>query len=281
MNLLYSGSAKLLRTNLYSNMHKATYYNRVLYAKASNPSDEFAQPSLSSSYSQQQVMSNLPVVTKQSMFYKLKQFVGFQGDLKYPQPVLTIAAYRLYMSIQYQIDYDKFFKLLDSPDTMYSFCLINFVHIWLVSVPLMQFGKTGHYVRTALYKNMWSDIETRSKKLKAPMKKENKVATYQHLNDIFRGFLIGFDEGLLSDDTVLAGTVWRHLYEQAEIKDYAALGQMVDYIRKNIQHLDEINEIDYLKHGIVTFIDLDQKEIDHLKVRQTLIDKIKTKEREA
>lgn len=253
----------------------------ILFSKNPDPKPlDFTTTSLQSSYELNRQNLNLPVVTQQTMMHKFKEFLGLQGDLKYPQPVLTIASYRLYMCIQYQVDYEKFFKLCQSPDVMYSFCLINFLHIWLLSVPLMQFGQTGLYVRKALYKNMWKDIETRDRKLKRPMNKKNKVNTYTHLNDIFRGFLIGFDEGLLSDDTVLAGAVWRHLLEMNEIEDYAVLGQMCDYIRKNAQHLDEIPEVDYLKHGIVSFIDLEQSGIDHLKVRKQLIEKIHQKERE-
>jgi cytochrome b pre-mRNA-processing protein 3 len=213
-----------------------------------------------------------------SFFQKVKESMGFQGSLKYPQPVLLYASYRLYLSIQYQVDYDKFFKLCNAPDVMYSFCLINFLHVWLVSVPLMQLGSTGLFVRKNLYKNMWKDIETRDRKLNRPMNKKNKLITYNHLNDIFRAFLFGFDEGILSDDTVLAGAVWRHILEMNEIQDYAVLGILCDYIRKNVAHLDKINEIDYLKHGIVSFIDLDQKELDHLKVRQRLIEQILQRE---
>lgn len=285
MNRLYS-TMQLVRP-LHSNslfsvraLHKIS--SPILYQKSSTDASEAQfSPSLSTNYEMKNQSLNLPMVTKQSIFQKLKESIGLQGSLKYPQPVLTYASYRLYMSIQYQVEYDKFFKLCESPDTMYSFCLVNFLHIWLVSIPLMHFGQTGLYVRKALYRNMWKDIETRDRKLKKPMKKEDKVKTYSHLNDIFRGFLVGFDEGLLSDDTVLAGAVWRHLFEQAPIKDYASLAKLVDYIRKNAQHLDGINEIDYLKHGIVTFIGLDEKEIDHLKARQNLIELIRRKEREA
>lgn len=278
MSILFSGrSLCRLRTNLVYLNSKNMFHKSLIIPK----SDETGfSTNLSETYEQKSRNPFLPVTTTQSYFQKIKQMVGFQGDLKYPQPVMSYAAYRLYMSIQYQIDYEKFFKLCNSPDVMYSFCLITFLHIWMLSVPLMQFGQSGLYVRKALYKNMWKDIETRDRKLKSPMNKKNKLITYTHLNDIFRGHLVGFDEGLLSDDTVLAGAIWRHLLEQNEIKDYAVLGKLCDYIRKNIQHLDNINEIDYLKHGIITFVDLDQKEVDHLKEREKLIEIIRAKEQE-
>ncbi len=280
--ILYS-PARLANLRSLSTRTPGLIFSNNLYThtppllKSTNETD--FTTSLQATYEQNRQNPNLPVVTQQTFMHKFKEFLGFQGDLKHPQPVLTIAAYRLYMCIQYQVDYDKFFKLCQSPDVMYSFCLINFLHVWLLSVPLMQFGQTGHYVRKALYKNMWKDIETRDRKLARPMNKQNKLQTYSHLNDIFRGFLIGFDEGFLSDDTVLAGAVWRHLLEMNEIKDYAVLGKLCDYIRKNAQHLDNLSEADFVRHGVVSFVDLDQKSVDHMKVRNQLIEKIRAEQR--
>ena len=145
----------------------------TLHQTTKSKSDDLA-PNLSASYEAKAQNLTLPVVTKPSMFQTLKELVGMQGSLKYPQPVLTYASYRLYMSVQYQVDYDKFFKLLNSPDTMYSFCLVNFLHIWLVSIPLMHFGQTGLFVRKQLYRNMWRDIETRDRKLKVKARRYSK-----------------------------------------------------------------------------------------------------------
>ncbi|CAF0964256.1 unnamed protein product [Brachionus calyciflorus] len=224
--------------------------------------------------------TNLPVLVKPTIFQKFKETFGFQGNLRYPQPVLTMSSLRLYLCIQYQVDYDKFFQKCEYEDVMYNFCLINFLHVWLVSVALMQYGQSGLFVRKLLHKNMWKDIETREKKLNSPMNKENKMKAYTHLNDIFRAFLFGFDEGLLSDDTVLAGAVWRHLLEMRDLKDHAILGELVEYIRKNVHHLEKINDVDILKNGIVSFVGLDQKELDHMKVRLKILEKIKQKENE-
>ena len=221
---------------------------------------------------------NLPVPIKPTIFQKLKEQFGFQGTLRHPQPALAMASFRIYLSIQYQIDYDRFFKLCESPDVMYSFCLVTFLHVWLASIPLFQHGQTGLFVRRELYRNMWTDIETRARKLNAPMNRKNKLVTFTHMNEIFRAFLFGFDEGILSDDTVLAGAIWRHLLEMKELNDFAVLGILCDYIRKNVAHLDKINELDLLKNGIVTFVDFDQQEVDHLVARTKIIAKINAKQ---
>jgi len=220
----------------------------------------------------------LPVKVNASLFDRLKKGLGFQSDYRYPQPVLSYASLRLYLCIQYQVDYDRFFRLCSLEDVMYSWCLITFLHCWMISVPLMQQGQTGLFVRGALYKNMWKDIETRERKLGRPMNKENKAKAYNHLNDVFRAFLFGFDEGILSDDTVLAGAIWRHLMEQKEITDFSSIAVLCEYVRKNVAHLDTINEMDLLKNGIVTLVGLNQSKVDHLREREILIHKILTKE---
>lgn len=125
--------------------------------------------------------------------------------------------------------------------------VITFLHVWMISVPLFEFGQTGLFMKKLIIQNMWSDINKRESQLQRPMNRENKFKTYEHLYEVLRAFMIGFDEGLLSDDIILAGAVWRHILEQKEITDYAVLGEMCDYIRKNIAHLEKIPEVDGMK----------------------------------
>ena len=222
--------------------------------------------------------TNLPTVVKPSFFDRFKEGLGFQGALKYKPRALLLASYRLYMCIQYQVDFDKFYAKLNAPDVMYSYCVVNFLHVWLVSVPLGAHGHTGRRVRKRLIENMWMDIEERAKQLKVTMKKEDKRNTYEHLNDVFRTMLFGLDEGLLGDDTELASAVWRHLMDERDVHDYAALGDLCDYIRKNVSHLEAISEHDLLQHGIVSFVDFEQRDLDHSKVRPKMIELIRRKQ---
>lgn len=90
--------------------------------------------------------------------------------------------------------------------------------------------------------------------------------------------MFGFDEGLLSDDTVLAGVIWRNLSEMRELKDYAVLGEMCDYVRKNVQHLENMSEFDLLRDGIVSFVDFDQAKLDHNIAKPKILEIIRKKE---
>ena len=117
--------------------------------------------------------------------------------------VVVMLLYLVFLNIQvlfalFFLDFDKFFVKLELPDVFYSYCLINFLHVWMVSVPLAQYGRTGLFVRKRLHEHMWKDIETKAKKLNASMSTDVKVKTYSHLNDVFKIFLFGFDEGILS-----------------------------------------------------------------------------------
>ncbi len=99
-------------------------------------------------------------------------------------------------------------------------------------------------------------------------------------NDVFRTMLFAMDEGLLGDDTELASAVWRHLMEEREVDDCANFGEMCDYIRKNVSHLESnVNEEDLLKNGLVSFVDFEQRDLDHAKVRVKIMDKLRRKQR--
>lgn len=94
-----------------------------------------------------------------------------------------------------------------------------------------------------------------------------------------RTYMFGFDEGLLSDDTILAGAIWRHLLEMRELDDYAVLGELCDYIRKNVQHLENMTQFDLLKDGVISFVGFEQEKLDHNKIRNKVFKMIQEKER--
>lgn len=51
----------------------------------------------------------------------------------------------------------------------------------------------------------------------------------------FQAAMIGYDEGLLSDDMVLAGAVWRTLLQQ-QCSDLENVERLVHYIRKQVRN---------------------------------------------
>lgn len=62
----------------------------------------------------------------------------------------------------------------------------------------------------------------------------------QGLVDEFQASLFSYDEGLMSDDSVLAGAIWRNIFSQGDF-DPRHLEVLVDYVRENIANLDKIS----------------------------------------
>lgn len=56
----------------------------------------------------------------------------------------------------------------------------------------------------------------------------------KELNAQFRGALIGYDEGWLTNDMVLASMVWRRIFNQ-KCEDPEKLELVVRYIRKQVK----------------------------------------------
>ena len=89
-------------------------------------------------------------------------------------------------------------------DTFSSWFAVMELHTWLLACRLMCEGDEGRLVRNSMIKAMWEDVETRSKKLEGALASARKHQVGE-LNQIFQANLFGYDEGLLTDDRILAG----------------------------------------------------------------------------
>jgi len=219
------------------------------------------------------VSVNLPVPVKPSIWNLIKEKLGYQGSYRYSQSEMATAAIRLYLCLEHQVEYDKFFEIFKLDDVFYSYCLITYLHVWMICVRLADEGTTGKFVRNQLVEAMWKDIQERVRLFK--MNTNVKKKSIDDLSNIFNACLFGFDEGLLGDDIALASSIWRHMFDMGEIKDFVVLVKMCEYVRKNVSHMDTINQADVLKNGIVTFVKLDSHKIDHLIERENIKNMIK------
>ena len=57
----------------------------------------------------------------------------------------------------------------------------------------------------------------------------------------FYGLILAYDEGLLSHDRVLAASIWRNMFQNKKSTDALNLASFVEYIRKQVLHLDGID----------------------------------------
>ena len=93
---------------------------------------------------------------------------------------------------------------------------------------------------------------------------ETKMAVYhnmhtrgvrnKYLKDLFiqwRGLLAAYDEGLFKGDAVLASAIWRNIFKASEETDIRQLAQIVSFMRRTLQDLDELpyDKLEVVKFG--------------------------------
>jgi len=149
------------------------------------------------------------------------------------------SGYLLYENIADKIDYADFFEKFHLPDTFYSWFVITELHIWMISARAMAEGDQGKLLRNSLVEALWADVARRVKKLGAANPSATR-AQVQELSEQLQAALISYDEGLQSDDVVLASALWRRVY-QMEFAYPQHLEELVSYIRKHIHIMDHLS----------------------------------------
>ncbi|XP_034387717.1 ubiquinol-cytochrome-c reductase complex assembly factor 1 isoform X1 [Cyclopterus lumpus] len=174
--------------------------------------------------------------------------MGFTGPLKYNKWKIKIAALRMYTCCVERINYDDFFEKCSLPDTLNSWFLVAQLHVWMCLVRMRQEGREGKYMCQFMVHSMWEDVEQRSKimGIDAIQRKEGMRA----MTEMFYAALFGYDEGILSDDSVLAAALWRNLFN-SECEDPEQLELMVGYVRKQMQYVDSLDGDDLILTGEV------------------------------
>ncbi|XP_042582478.1 ubiquinol-cytochrome-c reductase complex assembly factor 1-like [Cyprinus carpio] len=181
-------------------------------------------------------------------FTKLIEAMGFTGPLKYNKWKIKIAALRMYTCCVERINYDEFFEKCSLPDTLNSWFLVAQLHVFICVVLFWVGGRAGKYMCRYIVHSMWEDVEQRSKimGIDAIQRKESmKVMT-----ETFYAALFGYDEGILSDDCVLAAALWRNMFNR-QCEDPRQLELMVEYVRKQMQFIDALDGEDLLLTGEV------------------------------
>ncbi|KAF6089743.1 ubiquinol-cytochrome c reductase complex assembly factor 1 [Phyllostomus discolor] len=171
-----------------------------------------------------------PAEEKVGAFTKIIEAMGFTGPLKY----------RCQM-----------------PDTFNSWFLITLLHVWMCLVRMKQEGRTGKYMCRIIVHFMWEDVEQRGRVMGVNpyiLKKNMMIMTNN-----FYAAILGYDEGLLSDDHGLAAALWRMFFNQ-KCEDPRQLELLVEYVRKQIQYLDSMNGEDLLLTGEVSWRPLVEKD---------------------
>ncbi|XP_011303536.1 ubiquinol-cytochrome-c reductase complex assembly factor 1 [Fopius arisanus] len=147
-------------------------------------------------------------------------------------------AWCVYRDAMDEIDYLGFLKEFRMADTFFSWFLVTELHVWMLMVKVMNDGIRGQESRKYIVEAMWEDANVRKKQLgnvkETVVKDHMKQLGYQ-----FNAAIIGYDEGLLGSDKVLAGAIWRR-FLQSECNDPEIVEKLVIYVRKTMIMLDKI-----------------------------------------
>lgn len=143
----------------------------------------------------------------------------------------------MYEAVADRIKYHELFLKFNLPNTFNSWFLITELHVWMLMVRAMaegsETGQPGKFMRNCIVEALWSDVSKRAKKLNAgnPSEMRNQI---QVLSEQFQAALITYDEGLMLDDKVLAGALWRRFFEM-KCDNYEHLETMVKYVRLQVR----------------------------------------------
>ncbi|KAH8397569.1 hypothetical protein KR222_010255 [Zaprionus bogoriensis] len=211
-----------------------------------------------------------------SIFKRVLHKVGFTPNTK---ARLKVTSHLLYESVADKINYVSFFNDFKLPNTFNSWFLVTELHVWLLLVRSMaegsEAGEDGRFLRNCIVEAMWGDVNMRAKKLGVSMlhfvmlhllsfcsalQANNPSRTRQQietLSEQFQAALIAYDEGIMSDDRVLACALWRRFFEM-ECDDYAQIERLVKYVRQQALMLDNLTREQFIVKPNVAWHDLDK-----------------------
>jgi len=200
------------------------------------------------------------------------QRMGFTGRLKYKKYILRRSALKLYLCCVELPDYNSMMQDLHLSDTFNSWFRLVELHVWLSMVRLSSENREGKFIRNVMVTLLWEDVNKKSKKLGELASYTSRMEGLQQLADQFKASLYAYDEGLMADDIVLAGALWRNLFDK-NCADVSHLELMVEYVRKQLSHLDSLDSGPLLSHGLVTFLPLHETP-DSIQRHNQILDEI-------
>ncbi|CAO1301923.1 unnamed protein product [Diamesa hyperborea] len=183
-------------------------------------------------------------------------FKGFgDGNTKSQMRATSVV---LYECVADNVNYAEFFQTFDLPDTFNSWFLVTEFHVWMLLMRVMnegsESGEDGRFMRNCVVEAMWADVTQRARKLGAdnPSFTRAQIAV---LSEQFQATLISYDEGISSDDKILASALWRRFFS-LKCEDYSKLEQLVKYTRNQTQQLDKITREELLSNPQIEWISL-------------------------
>ncbi|XP_029175192.1 ubiquinol-cytochrome-c reductase complex assembly factor 1 [Nylanderia fulva] len=196
-------------------------------------------------------MSTIEVIRPVGIIERTLKKIGLLDVQKYRYMAL---GQRVYETVMAQIDYPFFYKYFNMPDTFFSWFLVTELHVWMIMVRYMAEGNVGKIVRNSVVTILWEDTNARVENL-GTITEKTKNKQIKELSEQFNAALIGYDEGIQSDDKVLAGALWRRFF-CLECNNPEHVETLVIYVRKQICLFDKLPTHEILKIPIFKLIDI-------------------------
>jgi len=163
---------------------------------------------------------------------------------------------RLYLCCVELVDHDAFIKEFNFVDTLAAWFRVTELHLWMCLVRLAQEGREGEVLRNMLMEYFWQDLDKKTRKLGPMMSSQVRREGIQILSERFKDALYAYDEGLQGDDKALAGALWRTFFLRSEDVDAHQLETMVQYVRRQMVHLDAMDSGVIQTAGLFSFLPL-------------------------
>lgn len=200
------------------------------------------------------IATDTSVTSKEPQISRFKRFLQKLKIIDLSKSRAHTSGLMSYELIADRIDYDMFYKDFNMPDTFFSWFLVTELHVWMLMVRFMAEGKLGHIARNSLVEEMWVDVNNRVKLL-GKIVSSVKRKQIDDLSGQFNAAVIAYDEGLLTDDKVLAGALWGTFFN-LENNNPEAIERLIIYIRKQINLLDRIPSQQILRFPDIQWIKL-------------------------
>jgi len=147
-----------------------------------------------------------------------------------------------------------FYRVAKMPDTFMSWFQVTTLHVWMVMARLRQEGPEGKRIIDELWNTLWEDVEHR---MRVSGMEDQQIMEHsmKSMLENFLGTTLSLDEGLIKDDMVMSGALWRNFFNKE--CDATGLAAYVKYIRENTLSLDNQSS-EYILGGIVRFNEFDK-----------------------
>ncbi|CAL1537516.1 unnamed protein product [Lymnaea stagnalis] len=215
------------------------------------------------------IISSNNVMDEMSTWQKIKWNVGLHGKLEVPRTKLLLSGMNLYVSCTDFVDFSEFVKGVNLPDTFTSWFLLVQLHTWLVNVKLSQMGKEGVLLKKYMYTAMWQNVERRLETFQDISGSERRKALENYYSLMVLSVLY-YDEGLLGSDKTLANSLWIQLYGLDPAVQTDKLEILVEYVRKQVHHHDQLDPYPIMRYGYISFLPLFGDKLDEKKVQRDI-----------